>query len=150
MGIQGKILIIDDEPEALENCRRILSRLDYDCLTERDSWRAVERLERERPGLVLTDLRMPGLDGIGVLNAAKGLDPEIQVVLLTAYSSVETAVMSLRKGAFDYLTKPFSSAQLEDVTRRAFGERQDIGPQAGPERGLPQTYSSSCAICISV
>ena len=136
MGIQGKILIIDDEPEALENCRRILSRLDYDCLTERDSWRAVERLERERPGLVLTDLRMPGLDGIGVLNAAKGLDPEIQVVLLTAYSSVETAVMSLRKGAFDYLTKPFSSAQLEDVTRRAFGERLEIGPQAGLERGL--------------
>jgi DNA-binding NtrC family response regulator len=143
VGIQGKILIIDDEPEALENCRRILSRLDYDCLTERDSWRAVERLERERPGLVLTDLRMPGLDGIGVLNAAKGLDPEIQVVLLTAYSSVETAVMSLRKGAFDYLTKPFSSAQLEDVTRRAFGERQESGLVAGPERGLPKPVRPS-------
>jgi DNA-binding NtrC family response regulator len=121
VGIHGKILIIDDEPEALENCRRILSRLQYECLIEHSPLRAVDVLERERPGLVLTDLRMPGLDGIEILNAAKQLDPDVQVVLLTAYSSVQTAVTSMRQGAFDYLTKPFSSAQLEEVTRRAFG-----------------------------
>lgn len=125
MGIQGKVLIIDDEPEALENCRRILTRLQYECLVEHDSSRAIDVLRREQPGLVLTDLRMPGLDGIDVLNAAKQLDPDVQVVLLTAYSSVQTAVTSMRQGAFDYLTKPFSSAQLEEVTRRAFGESLD-------------------------
>lgn len=145
MGIHGKILIVDDEPEALENCRRILSRLQYECLTEHDSLRAVDVLERERPGLVLTDLRMPGLDGIGILNAAKQLDPDVHVVLLTAYSSVQTAVTSMRQGAFDYLTKPFSSAQLEEVTRRAFGEFMDnaagIDPEHGPVKRRPMLPS---------
>jgi DNA-binding NtrC family response regulator len=133
VGIQGKILIVDDEPEALENCRRILSRLHYECLVECDSSRAVDVLERERPGLVLTDLRMPGMDGIGILNAAKQLDPDVQVVLLTAYSSVQTAVSSMRQGAFDYLTKPFSSAQLEEVTKRAFGETPDSAAGVDPD-----------------
>ncbi|MFO0775374.1 MAG: sigma-54 dependent transcriptional regulator [Nitrospiraceae bacterium] len=117
----GKILIVDDEVEALENCRRILTRLGHDCLTEADPVRAVERIESERPELVLTDLRMPRLDGLGVLAQAKRIDPSIKVVLLTAYSSVQTAVASMRDGAMDYILKPYSSKDLEDVARRAFG-----------------------------
>ncbi|HET7057652.1 MAG TPA: sigma-54 dependent transcriptional regulator [Nitrospiraceae bacterium] len=140
MGIQGKILIVDDEPEALENCRRILSRLQYECLIEHDSSRAVDVLERERPGLVLTDLRMPGVDGIGILNAAKQLDPDVQVVLLTAYSSVQTAVSCMRQGAFDYLTKPFSSAQLEEVTKRAFGETLDSAAGTDPDHSPVKNF----------
>ncbi len=132
MGTPGKILIVDDEPEALENCRRILTRLRYDCLTETDPRRALSLLELERPGLVLTDLRMPGMDGIEVLNAAKQLDPDVRVVLLTAYATVETAVSSMRQGALDYLSKPFSSADLEQVVRRAFG---DDGRKDGNDAG---------------
>ena len=120
MGISGKILIVDDEPEALENCSRILTRFRYDCLTEPDPVRAVDVIKRERPGLVLTDLCMPGLDGIGVLNEAKKLDPEIRVVLLTAHATVQTAVTSMRQGALDYILKPFTGAELEAVARRAF------------------------------
>lgn len=120
MGIVGKILVVDDEPEALENCRRLLRRLGYDCLTESDPVRVPDVLERERPGLVLTDLRMPGMDGLEVLGAVKRVDPETQVVLMTAYATVQTAVHSMRQGAFDYLAKPFSSADLEQVVRRAF------------------------------
>jgi two-component system response regulator AtoC len=143
MGIHGKILIVDDEPDAVENCRRILSRLQYECLIECDPLRVLDVLERERPGLVLTDLRMPGLDGIGVLNAAKQLDPDVQVVLLTAYSTVQTAVTSMRQGAFDYLTKPFSSAQLEEVTRRAFGESLERAAGTDPEHGpLKRAHAS--------
>ncbi len=127
MGVAGKVLIVDDEPEALENCRRILSRLHYDCLTESDPCRALDVLQRERPGLVLTDLRMPGLDGIDVLNAAKRLDPDVQVVLLTAFATVQTAVTSMRQGAFDYLSKPFARAELERVVRRAFGHETSEG-----------------------
>lgn len=150
----GKILIVDDEPEALENCRRILTRLRYDCLTETNPQRALSLLERERPGLVLTDLRMPGMDGIEVLNAAKQLDPDVQVVLLTAYATVETAVSSMRQGALDYLSKPFSSADLEQVVRRAFGDdiRKDgkdgrealPGQMAGQEfgRAVPRRHDS--------
>ncbi|MDE3034730.1 MAG: sigma-54-dependent Fis family transcriptional regulator [Nitrospirota bacterium] len=143
MGIAGKILIVDDEPEALENCSRILKRFRYDCLTEHDPIRAVDVIKRERPGLVLTDLCMPGLDGIGVLNAAKQLDPAVQVVLLTAHATVQTAVTSMRQGALDYILKPFTGAELEAVARRAFagaGERcaggsEPVGPTAGQEKG---------------
>ena len=71
MGITGKILIVDDEREALENCRRILSRVPYECMVASDPKNALDMMEQERPGLVLTDLRMPKLDGIEVLAAAK-------------------------------------------------------------------------------
>ena len=69
MGIPGKILIVDDEADALENCRRILSRVPYDCVLASDSRQALDLLDREQPGLVLTDLRMPNFDGIEVLAA---------------------------------------------------------------------------------
>jgi DNA-binding NtrC family response regulator len=133
MGIAGKILIVDDEQDALENCRRILSRVPYDCLTECDPARALDVIQRERPGLILTDLRMPDLDGIEVLAAAKRFDPSVQVVLLTAHATVQTAVTSMRYGAFDYITKPFTSADLVSVARRAFGE-DGAGPVAACRR----------------
>lgn len=117
----GKILIVDDEVDALDNCRRMLSRLGYECLTEHDPVQAVQRIQQERPGLVLTDLRMPGLDGIGLLVEAKRVDPAIKVVLLTAYASVQTAVASMRYGALDYVLKPYTSKDLEEVATRAFG-----------------------------
>lgn len=117
-----KILIVDDEPEAIENCRRILSRYRYECVAAADARRALEIIERERPQVLLTDIRMPGLDGIELLKAAKGLDPAIKVVLVTAYASLQTAVESMRFGAFDYLAKPFTGKELCGVIRRALGE----------------------------
>jgi DNA-binding NtrC family response regulator len=68
---------------------------------------------------------MPGLDGIGPLKAAKRIDPAIRVVLLTAYASIRTAVASMRHGACDYLTKPFTGEELRTVIRRALGEESD-------------------------
>ncbi|HMS82298.1 MAG TPA: sigma-54 dependent transcriptional regulator [Nitrospira sp.] len=120
MGIAGKILIVDDEREAVENCQRILSRVPYDCVVTTDPRDALEMMVRERPGLVLTDLRMPKLDGIEVLTAAKRMDPTVPVVLLTAHATVDTAVTAMRYGAFDYITKPFTSEELVHVARRAF------------------------------
>lgn len=144
MGITGKILIIDDEREALENCRRILSRVPYDCLVASDPNAALDLIERERPGLVLTDLRMPKLDGIEVLAAAKRKDPAILVVLLTAHATVETAVTAMRYGAFDYITKPFTSDELVQVARRAFESMPAVlgtGLRTGapPERSSPHS-----------
>ncbi|SPP66050.1 sigma-54-dependent transcriptional regulator [Nitrospira lenta] len=121
-----KILIVDDEPEAIENCRRILSRHRYQCVGEADSNRALAVIERERPQVLLTDLRMPGLDGIGLLQAAKRIDPAITVVLLTAYASIQTAVASMRHGAFDYLAKPFTGQELRTVVQRALGQERGV------------------------
>lgn len=142
MGIAGKILIVDDEQEALENCRRILSRVPYDCMVASDPNDALDMIERERPGLVLTDLRMPKLDGIEVLAAAKRMDPAVLVVLLTAHATVDTAVTAMRHGAFDYITKPFTSDELMQVVRRAFesamsGLDADLRVGAPAERMSP-------------
>ncbi|WP_447600549.1 sigma-54-dependent transcriptional regulator [Nitrospira sp. Nam80] len=123
----GKILIVDDEVDALDNCRRMLSRLGHECVTESDPLRAVQRIQYERPDLILTDLRMPGLDGMGVLAEAKKVDPAIKVVLLTAYATVQTAVDSMRQGALDYILKPYTSKDLEEIARRAFGESGQTG-----------------------
>jgi two-component system response regulator AtoC len=137
MGIAGKILIVDDEADALENCQRILSRVPYECIAASDPTQALELLERERPGLVLTDLRMPGIDGIEVLTAAKRTDPAVQVILVTAHATIETAVMSMRYGAYDYITKPFSGPDLVQVVRRAF-DAEVIG-----EAGIPLANASA-------
>lgn len=141
MGIAGKILIVDDEREALENCRRILSRVPYDCRVASDPNEALDMIEHERPGLVLTDLRMPKLDGIEVLAAAKRKDPAVLVVLLTAHATVETAVTAMRYGAFDYITKPFTGDELVEVARRAF---ESVPPIIGADvrAGAPLERSS--------
>ncbi len=149
MGHAGKILIVDDEVEALENCRRILSRLGHECLTEHDPVRALNVVQQERPGLVLTDLRMPGLSGIDVLNATKRFDPTIKVVLMTAFATVQTAVSSMRQGALDYILKPYTSKDLEDVAHRAFEEspRQNLSPVlARAKHPLRQIVGKSVAI----
>ena len=143
MGIAGKILIVDDEEEALENCRRILSRVPYDCVAASDPGQALELIERERPGLVLTDLRMPKIDGIEVLTAAKRVDPTVQVVLLTAHATIETAVTSMRYGAFDYITKPFTSAELVQVVRRAFEADRPLAGSATAPRTVAQSEQTS-------
>jgi len=123
--VTDKILIVDDELDAIENCRRILRRQRYECVGEADSRRALAVIQRERPHMLLTDLRMPGLDGIELLKAAKRIDPGIKVVLLTAYASIQTAVASMRHGAFDYLAKPFTGQELRTVVQRALGEVTD-------------------------
>lgn len=143
----GKILIVDDEVDALENCRRILSRMGYDCLTEHDPVRAVQRIQQEHPDLVFTDLRMPGLDGIGLLVEAKRVDPRINVVLMTAYATVQTAVASMRHGALDYVLKPYTSKNLEDIAKRAFERTGSMHPGKDLQEGAPPAVAdATCAI----
>lgn len=135
-----RILLVDDEQDALDNYRRLLRRAPYECLTEVDARDAVDRIARVRPKVVLTDLRMPGLDGIGLLKAVKQIDANIQVVLLTAYASVQTAVESMRHGAFDYLPKPFNGQDLRSVIQRALGSRV---PDPAPLGAVSMRLSNS-------
>ncbi len=120
----GRVLVIDDEVDMLENCTRLLSRLGYEVVTEADSAKGSLLYERERPDLVLTDLRMQGLDGLGVLRAIRASDPEATVILVTAFATIETAVEAIKEGAFDYLPKPFSADQLKVCVERALEQRR--------------------------
>src|SRR5262245_26385958 len=107
-----------------ENCVRILRRAGHRCLSTTDPERALAMLEGERPDLVLTDLKMPSLDGLAVLRRAHEIDPSLPVVVVTAFATIESAVAAIKEGAFDYLPKTFSVDQLTVVVERALRQRR--------------------------
>jgi DNA-binding NtrC family response regulator len=119
-----KILIIDDEAEILDNCRRILKRSGYECLLLQESENFAQVLKEELPDLILTDLRMPKKDGISVLKEAKTADPDIVVLLFTAYGTIKSAVEACKLGAFDYILKPFSAEQLRVAVNRGIKQKR--------------------------
>ena len=121
---EPRILVVDDEPDMVDNCVRILRRAGYRCLSTTDPEKALALLERERPDLVLTDLKMPGLDGMAVLRRAHELDATLPVIVITAFATIESAVAAIKEGAFDYLPKTFSVDQLTFVVERALRQRR--------------------------
>ena len=119
----SRVLIVDDEPDMLENCSRILSRQGYACLTAENGRAALAILERERPDLLLTDLKMPEMDGMALMHHAHEVDPDLPVIMITGFASIESAVVAVREGAFDYLPKSFSVDQLRVAVERALRHR---------------------------
>ena len=119
----SRVLIVDDEPDMLENCTRILSRLGYACLTAENGRAALAILEHEHPDLILTDLKMPEMDGMALLQHAHATDPDLPVIVITGFASIESAVTAVREGAFDYLPKSFSVDQLRVAVERALRQR---------------------------
>jgi two-component system, NtrC family, response regulator HydG len=124
MATGARVLVVDDEPDMVENCVRILRRAGYRCLSTTDPDRVLSLLESERPDLVLTDLKMPGLDGFAVLRRVQEIDPGLPVVVVTAFATIESAVKAIKEGAFDYLPKNFSIEQLTIVVERALRQRR--------------------------
>ncbi|MGH7392398.1 MAG: sigma-54-dependent transcriptional regulator [Candidatus Rokuibacteriota bacterium] len=118
-----RVLIVDDEPDMVENMARILGRAGHDCRTAPDGDRAVAALETDRPDLVVTDLKMPGIDGMEVLRRAHAADPDLPVIVVTGFATIESAVAAVKEGAFDYLPKNFSVDQLQVAVDRALRHR---------------------------
>ena len=121
---EPRVLIVDDEPDMVDNCARILRRAGHRCLTVVDPNRALGLLESERPDLLLTDLKMPEVDGLTLLRRAHELDPALPVIVITAFATIESAVAAVKEGAFDYLPKTFSVDQLTVVVERALRQRR--------------------------
>jgi DNA-binding NtrC family response regulator len=121
--VSDRILIVDDEPDMVENCARILRRAGYHCSTATDPERGLGLLESDRPDLLLTDLKMPGIDGMELLRRAKEVDAAMPVIVITAFASIESAVAAIRQGAFDYLPKTFSVDELKLSVERALRQR---------------------------
>ena len=119
----ARILIVDDEPDMLDNCTRIVTRLGYDCVTAENGEVALEEFERQRPDLVLTDLKMPEMDGMALMARLHDADPDLPVIMITGFASIESAVAAVREGAFDYLPKSFSVDQLRVAVERALRHR---------------------------
>ncbi len=116
----GKILIVDDELDMLKLLRMIIKeKTPYEVVTTNNPLEAVELAKRGGIDLVITDLKMPGLDGIEVLDAVKKDDPDRPVIFITAYATVESATEAIQKGGFDFITKPFRKEQILFTIDRA-------------------------------
>jgi DNA-binding NtrC family response regulator len=122
--MDGRVLVLDDEENICRSCEAILKDDGYGVTTCTDPLVALARLHDEDIDLVLLDLKMPGADGIDVLKRIKVVNQETIVIIITGYASVETAVSSLKLGAFDYVSKPFTPDELSLAVRRAFEHKR--------------------------
>ncbi|MDD5224999.1 MAG: response regulator, partial [bacterium] len=113
-----RILIVDDEPNVHYSFQKILG-LDYEILEARDGKEAVQKVQKEAPDLVLLDVRIPGMDGLKVLDRIKELDTRIPVIVMTAFGTMQTAVEAMKLGAFEYILKPFDVPVILDLVKKS-------------------------------
>lgn len=142
----GRLLIVDDEPEHCESLRRIFERQGYQVETAASGELALDVVRKTPVQLILTDLMMPGMSGQDLLRAARTIRPEVDVVVMTAFATIENAVEAMREGAYDFIQKPFKTALVTRVVERAL-ERQHLKAEnvmlrrelveAGSVRGRP-------------
>jgi len=120
------IVIVDDEPDLLDLLKLILSeKTNHQVLTTSDPHQAIEWCKSLKADLLISDLRMPEMEGIEILKIIKQLDPNLPLILITAYGTIESAVEAMRHKAFDYITKPFKKEQILVTVDKALKWRQD-------------------------
>ena len=117
------ILVVDDEAIIREGLRRILENEAFEVETFGAGRPAIERMQDEDFSLVITDLKMPGMSGLEVLKSIKILQPEVPVIIITGYSTVDTAVETMKSGAVDYLAKPFTPEQIIEKVNKALEQK---------------------------
>lgn len=145
------ILIVDDEKNTREGLARALRR-NYNVLLAEHGARAIQLLQENSVDIMLSDVRMPGMDGLALMQRALARTPQPVCILLTAYGSVETAVEAMKRGAYDFLTKPVHLDRLDILVRRALREREvesenkRLHEQLDAKFGLDQIIGQSAAM----
>lgn len=119
----GRVFVIDDDPLTLKNLRRILEKDGHSVSTFTNPFRALKRLEEDPCDLVISDVKMPYMDGLTVLDHIKRSAPNIGVILITGYASLDGAVEATKLGAYHYLEKPFTPEQIRALAREALKEK---------------------------
>src|SRR6266481_5116508 len=138
--MSAQLLVIDDDAVTRELLTEVLQSEGYRVAACDSGPRALERAEHEHFDLAVTDVRMPEMDGIAVTRALKARDPAIQVIVMTAFGSVETAVEAIRHGAFDYVSKPMNLEEIKSTVRRALSERRLPDTRTNGDRAGDDTY----------
>jgi len=113
-----KVLVVDDETIVRESLADWLKDSGHEVFTAEDGHRALEVVEREKPGIMIADLVMPGMDGIELMKRAKARQPRIEVIIITAYASIPTAITAMKEGAYDYIEKPFCPERAELLVQK--------------------------------
>jgi DNA-binding NtrC family response regulator len=138
---KGKILVVDDELVICKSVQRILSPEGYEVETALSGQEALEKLGQESFDLVITDLKMPGMDGMELLAKIRERDPEMIIIMITGYSTVQTAVQAMKMGALDYIPKPFTPEELIVVVEKALDKKKLIFENIYLRKELEAKYS---------
>ena len=137
---QARLLVVDDERSMRELLSIVLRREGYDVTLAENGRAAIDRLERGRFDLLISDIKMPDMTGVDVLRAAKRIDPDILGIMITAFASADTAIEAMRLGAHDYLSKPFDVDELKMKVRNALEQRQLRQENVLLKRALGRTH----------
>jgi DNA-binding NtrC family response regulator len=146
------ILLVEDKDSLRTMLRRALEAQGHSVFEARDQPEAEAALKDVRPDLVLSDLRLPRGDGLGVLRAARSLDPELPVILMTAFGSIQEAVAAMKEGALDFLAKPIDPDHLRLLVARALDRRRLMAEnlllreELAVRRGAPQIIGDAPAL----
>ena len=130
-----RILVVDDDTELADMLVAYLDQLGYAATAAYDSRKGFELFQKSRYPLVITDLKMPEMDGIELMERIKATDRKTLVIVITGHGSIESAVEALKKGAYDFIPKPFKPEALKVIIDRAM-DRHTLSSQVGVFRGL--------------
>jgi signal transduction histidine kinase len=133
------ILVIDDEAHVREGCRKVLARDGYEVTIAESGEVGLKMIERQHYDIILLDLMMPSLSGFDVLAQVKALHPDTVIIVISGYATVENSIEAMKRGAFDFIPKPFSPEQLRVITRKAIEytrAMQDIADEKSRMRVL--------------
>jgi DNA-binding NtrC family response regulator len=150
--VPQSILLVEDKDSLRMMLKLAIQGEGHDVVEARDQGEAMRALQQDRPALVLTDLRLPEGDGFGVLRAAKELDPELPVIVMTAYGSIQDAVAAMKDGALDFLAKPVDPDHLLLMVDRALAQRRMLTEytllkeELAARRGAPQIIGDAPAL----
>src|SRR6266508_5434582 len=136
MARKGSILIIDDEEIMREILETLLAREGYSVRVAAGGAEGVELAKSVPFDAVIVDVMMPGMDGMAVLQELKKFDDELPVIMITAFASVENAIAAMKRGAFDYITKPFKNDEVLVVVRNAVERRQLVAENRALRQNL--------------
>ena len=140
---RAKILVVDDDKQLADNMVEYLTKFGYQAAAAYGGREALTSFEQGDFQLVITDLKMPEMDGMELLDTVKELDSRVMVMVITGYGTIEAAVAAINKGVYDYISKPFQMDELEVIVNRAL-ERHTVFRQLGVFRAL------TMALIISV
>ncbi|HEX2960502.1 MAG TPA: response regulator, partial [Ignavibacteriales bacterium] len=119
-----RILVIDDDESIRKTITNYLKKQGYEAISAPDGISGVEMAEKEQIDLVISDIRMPGLNGLEVLDKVKAMDDQVQVILITAHDDMQSTVLAMQKGAYDYIEKPLEIERLKVAVKRALENKK--------------------------
>lgn len=122
----GRILLVDDEPDMRLSTAQALDLAGFDVEEAPDAQAALDRVSFGFAGILVTDIRMPGMDGLSLMCRIREIDADIPVILVTGHGDIQLAVRAMREGAYDFVEKPFDAGQLAEIAARAMGYRRVV------------------------